>query len=258
MRYLITILRKHVPFCLVLAYVISGGTFTHAFANENIRSRSDHERRVNFEFNRVPMSEVAAQISKQLNYKVLMDDELSRQPISGKFHDVTLDDFFSRRIFRGKNIAILFDETKHVVTISVLGNKNRLVEYDRTESVSTESMLAKYDPLELEVQPGIKRKDLKPYESEVDPMDMEVSPGITRREIRPYLSDTDPQDLEVMPGITRRDMVDSPSPQIDPEDMEVQPGVRRKDIIEVHAETDPLDMEIVPGVRRRDMLNASR
>ncbi len=210
------------------------------------------EKRVSFEFHNQPMSEVASKISEQLNYKVLMDDELASVPVSGKFVDVTLDDFFSRRIFRGKNVAILFDDAEHEVVISSLGKKSKRTEYDRTTSTSLTAGLEKVDPMDMEVQPGVKRRDVEPYVSDIDPMDQEVQPGVTRRDVEPYVSDIDPMDQEIQPGVIRRDV--PPPVPVDPNEVEVQPGVKRIDVAKVTVTTDPLDMEVQPGIKRRDIL----
>ncbi len=255
MWFLDTRIKSGIFLWLLLSGLTALGTFaTPAYTQEDKSSVRD--QRVTFEFNKVPMSAVAAQISTQLNYKVMMDDELASLPVSGIFHDVTLDEFFSRRIFRGKNIAILFDEAKHQVIITTLGNKGNQTEYDHTGAgygVLTGGMDT-YDPMELEVQPGIKRKDIKPYVQQVDPMEMEVTPGVKRRDVKPYMSKIDPEELEIVPGVRHRDVA-PPPPPIEPEEAEVQPGIKRKDILYLEETTDPLDLEVQPGIKRRDVLN---
>ncbi len=211
-------------------------------------------KRVNFEFSEQPMAEVANQISEQLDYTVLMDDEIAKVLVSGQFHDVTLDEFFSRRIFRGKNIVIMFDDNEQMVTIRSLGKKSSMTKYDQTGSTKLNTGLAKIDPMDQEVQPGIKRRDVKQYISTIEPMDQEVQPGVKRRDVAQYDSIIDPMDQEVQPGVARRD-VPIPAP-IDPKIAEIQPGIKRVDVVKVSSwkDTDPLDMEVQPGIKRRDVI----
>ncbi len=199
-----------------------------AFSSDN--HVADKDKRVSFEFRDQSMAEVAGIISEQLNYKVLMDDELVELLISGKFNNVTLDEFFARRIFRGKNVAILFDDNEHVVIINSLGKKSRLTEYDRTNHANG---LANIDPLDIEAHPGVKRRDVVMVENDIDPLDIEVHPGVKRRDVVMVENDIDPLDIEVHPGVKRRDVVMVEN-DIDPLDIEVHPGVKRRDVVYSH------------------------
>lgn len=232
---------------VIFCFVVIGP----AFSGDAVTAEKG--KRVSFEFREQPMAEVANKISEELNYKVLMDDELASVLVSGKFNEVTLEDFFSRRIFRDKNVAILFDDAEHVVFISSLGKKGLVTEYDRTSYAGLSGGAEKVDPMEMEVQPGIKRRDVEPYISDIDPMDQEVQPGVKRRDVDPYVSNIDPMDQEVQPGVIRRDV--QPTLPVDPNEVEVQPGVKRIDVAEVVVDIDPLDMEVQPGISRRDVLN---
>lgn len=199
------------------------------------------------------MSEVAKQISKQLNYKVLMDEELETVAVSGQFDNVTLDEFFSRRIFRGTNIIILYDDDKQIVMISSLGKKNRMTEYDQTTYNKLNVAFPETDPLDMEIQPGIKRRDVVFSESNIDPMDHEIQPGIKRRDVVQVINDTDPLDMEIQPGIKRRDVVQNHIPR-DPLEVEIQPGIKRQDALFPTLDIDPLDMEVQPGIKLRDTI----
>ncbi len=208
-------------------------------------------KRVNFEFTQQPMAEVANQISRQLNYKVLMDDDIASVLVSGYFSDVTLDEFFSRRIFRGKNIVIMFNDDKQVVTIRSLGNKKNMTQYDQT--VSTRKGIVKTDSMDQEVQPGVKRRDMTVRVNDLDPQDREIQPGVLRRDMKVTVNATDPMDREVLPGVKRSNI---PAPTIaDPNTVEVQPGIKSIDVIRVSSWNDvnPLDREVQPGIKRRDV-----
>lgn len=195
------------------------------------------------------MSDVANRISKQLDYKVLMDETLSKVLITGRFQDITLEDFFARRIFRDTNIAVLFDDQNQIVRISSLGKKGTMVEYDKTSNDSPNYQVK--DQLEHEIQPGIKRKDVTFHEANIDPMDQEVQPGIKRRDVVFKEDYTDPMDHELQPGITRREV--NMAQVIIPEDeQEIQPGIKRKDVIFSQNNSDPMDMEVQPGIQRRN------
>ncbi len=196
------------------------------------------------------MSEVANQISKQLNYKVLMNETISTIQITGHFHDVTLEEFFTRRIFRDTNIVILFDEQNKTVKISSLGQKGKMLQYNRTHNKSS-VVTTITDPLDHEIQPGITRRNVIFYEDHTDPMDREIQPGIKRRDVVLNEDFTDPMDHEVQPGITRREIsiVQSTIPE---DEQEIQPGIKRKNSIFPSNNTDPMDMEVQPGIRRRD------
>lgn len=198
------------------------------------------------------MSEVANQISSQLNYKVLMDETLRTVPITGRFHGITLEDFFARRIFRDTNIVILFDDQNRIVQINSLGQKGTMLEYNKTSNKSNE-LSNGTDPLDHEIQPGIARRNVVFHKNHTDPMDREVQPGIKRQDVVFNEDRTDPMDHELQPGITRRQIpiIQSTTPE---GEQEIQPGISRNNAIFQSNNTDPMDMEVQPGVPRRDTL----
>ncbi len=222
-------------FCLV--------PFTPAFCMNNHFS---------FDLNGQSMAEVAGLISKQLNYKILMDEDLTKVTVSGKYENVTLQDFFSKRIFRGNNIIVLYDDDNRVIEISSFGKKNRMIEYNQT---SYYKLKAASPPgtgsSEMEIQPGIKRRDAVFLISTIAPMDQEIQPGIKRRDVTQVKDNTDPIDREIQPGIKRRDVVENHTIR-DPMTVEIQPGIKRKDAIFSTLDLDPQDIEVQPGIKRRD------
>lgn len=222
--------------------------FTPAFCQSDL---------INFDLNDQSMAEVANLISKQLNYKILMDEELTKVTVSGKFYNVTLDDFFSRRIFRGTNIIVLYNDEKRMVKISSFGKKNRIIEYDQTSYSNSNAIIPETDPLDMEIQPGVKRRDAVFHESNTDPMDREIQPGIKRRDVVQVANNIDPLDMEIQPGVKRRDLVQEYTP-VDSHEVEVQPGIMRQDVSFPALDIDPLDMEVQPGIKRRDTLGLTK
>ncbi len=168
------------------------------------------EKRVSFDFNNQLMSDVARQISDQLHYKVLMDDDLATVRVTGHFDNVTLDDFFSKRILRGKNIVILFDDANHIVKITDLGENNNLTVYDNTRLTPKNN-----NPDTLEVLPGLLHRDVVENKNPVDPMETEVVPGLLYRDVVEDKNPVDPMRLEVVPGLLRRDVVEYKKPAED-------------------------------------------
>jgi len=72
---------------------------------------------------------------------------------------------------------------------------------------------------------------------DIDPMDLEVTPGVRRKDvIEGPVGGTwsDPQELQVTPGIRRMDVVEGPSFElgVDPLDLEVTPGIQRRYVIQ--------------------------
>lgn len=198
------------------------------------------------------MAEIAGLISKQLNYKILMDEDLTTVTVSGKYDNVTLQDFFSRRIFRGNNIIVLYDDDNRVIEISSFGKKNRMIEYNQTSYYKKINAASpEMDSSEIEIQPGIKRRDAVFLTSTIAPMDQEIQPGIKRRDVIQLKGNTDPLDREIQPGVKRRDVVENHTSR-DPLTVEIQPGIKRKDAIFSTLDLDPQDIEVQPGIKRRD------
>ena len=197
------------------------------------------------------MAEIADLISKQLNYKILMDADLSRVTVTGKYDNITLQDFFSRRIFRGNNIIVLYDDDNRVIEISSFGKKNRMIEYNQTSYYELKAASTKTDSSEMEIQPGIRRRDAVFLTSTIPPMDQEIQPGIKRRDVIKVKDNTNPLDIEIQPGIKRRDVAEN-HPLSDPLTVEIQPGIKRQDAIFSTLDLDPQDIEVQPGIKRRD------
>ena len=204
-----------------------------------------------FDLNGQSMAEIADLISKELNYKILMDEDLTKVTVSGKYDNITLQDFFSRRIFRGNNIIVLYDDDNRVIEISSFGKKNRMIEYNQTSYSKLKAASPGADSSEMEIQPGIKRRDAVFLISTIAPMDQEIQPGIKRRDVIQVEDNTDPLAREIQPGIKRRD-VTQVKDNTDPLDREIQPGVKHKDAIFSTLDLDPQDIEVQPGIKRRD------
>jgi len=202
---------------------------------------------LNFEYNGQTMAEVAGEISRQLNYKVLMADELTQKKISGKFHNVTLNDFLAR-IFKDTNIILLYDEIDNQVTISSFGKKNHMIEYDQTGIYT--GAKSNSDPLEAEVQPGIKLSEVVFEGNDLDPSDHEVEPGVKIRDVVFHEDNLAPTDHEIEPGIK--------IPTISPDERnmqeaEIEPGIDLPEIVAAVSD-DQQEVEIEPGVKLRNAI----
>ena len=216
--------------------------FTSAFCMDNHFS---------FDLNGQSMAEIAGLISKQMNYKILMDEDLSTVTVSGKYDNITLQDFFSRRLFRGNNIIVLYDDDNRVIEISSFGTKNRMIEYNQTSYYKLKVASPGTDSSEMEIQPGIKRRDAVFLTNTIAPKDQEIQPGIKRGDVIQVKDDTDLLDREIQPGIKRRDVVKNHTIR-DPLTVEIQPGIKRKDARFSTLDIDPQAIEVQPGIKRRD------
>ncbi len=231
--------------------IICFGIVPLLFSLAPLTSAFSMNNHFSFDLNGQSMAEIAGLISEQLNYTILMDEDLTKVKVSGKYDNVTLQDFFSRRIFRGNNIIVLYDEENRVVEVSSFGKKNRMIEYNKTSYNKLNAASRATDSQEMEIQPGIKRRDAVFLISTIAPMDQEIQPGIKRRDVIQLKDNTDPLDQEIQPGITRRDVIENHTPR-DPLTVEIQPGIKRKDAIFSSPDLDALDIEVQPGIKRRD------
>ena len=235
----VTISRIGWHFIIIISIVLTLFTASSAFSlNKNL----------SFNLNNQTMSEVAKQISQQLDHKVLMDDELATTRVSGHFDNITLEDFLTRRVFRGKNIVILFDDKQRTVRISSLGQGNHHTEYNNTTS-----RIKRKNDMDLEVTEGVLRRDVIPNENSIDPMDLEVTEGVIRRDVLSHSDNTDPMDLEMTEGMVRRDVIPNEN-NIDPMDFEMTEGVIRRSVKAHSSNVEPIDLDVTEGVKRRDLL----
>lgn len=181
------------------------------------------------------MKEVASEISRQLNCKVIMDEDLANTIVSGQFQDVSLDDFFART-FRGNNVIVMYDDIEQVVTVSSFGKKGRMLEFGQTvaakSNVSSESG-------EIEVEPGVIFEGISI--SKKGPGKYEAEPGVVFQGV----ADTDftKQPLQTDAGVVLNEITISQAAIDEPE---VEPGVKLKKV--VVAESESQKIEVMPGV----------
>ena len=89
--------------------------------------------------------EVAQQISQQTGYKVFFDNNLKKETVFKISGDIPVDKLL-KRLLRGKNYAVLFDEAKNNIIISSFGRKRQgnFVKVDsanKTVSINNSTLL---------------------------------------------------------------------------------------------------------------------
>ena len=95
------------------------GTFVYS-AGHDIPNRGN----VNLSCRQTPLKDVVDSISKQTGYTIHVESDLLTMPVTGKFNNVKIESIF-RRIFRGKNISLLFSEKEKSCIVKTFGEKKR-------------------------------------------------------------------------------------------------------------------------------------
>ncbi|MFP7753274.1 hypothetical protein ACLG6S_01210 [Thermodesulfobacteriota bacterium B35] len=178
------------------------------------------------------LEDVSTEITDQVGYRIVIDEKWKNIPVSGRFHNISAEDFF-RRVLKGVNVILTIDTKRRIIVVQTAGKS--LSKYIQRHE-NPEKVLAE----DFEVTPGTKRSDVvegPAYGSDVDPMDLEITPGIRRRDVVESSltdSDTDPMQFDVTPGTKRIDVVEGPAygPDVDPMDLEITPGIRRRDVVQ--------------------------
>lgn len=216
---------------------------TYSLGNQTPPSTTDH---ISLQLNGQPMSEVAKQISKQLNYKVFMSDELAEIKVSGNFDNISLEKFFSRNIFQKKNIVVIYDDKHRTVTIRNFGSKQKVREYDATTIGAHHASIGKDIDPETEIFPGVKLGEMEMPDDSADDTTIEATPGHTIADIPTADESEDPRDIEITPGNKLSDM--PAIEKIAPDDIEITPGYTFSESTFVDT-TNLQDTEITPGVK---------
>lgn len=73
----------------------------------------------------VPLSQVLLDISSQTGFKIMIEKDLHDVSVSGKYVDVSIEEFM-RRALRGKNISVISDNGQKVVLVRYFGKKSPL------------------------------------------------------------------------------------------------------------------------------------
>jgi len=216
---------------------------TYSLGNQTPPNTTD---KISLQLNGQPMSEVANQISKQINYKVLMSDELAKIKVSGNFTNISLEKFFSRNIFQKKNIVVMYDDRHRTVTIRNFGSKQKMRAYNATTIGAHHASIGKDIDPGTEIFPGVKLGEMEMPEDSADDTTIEATPGHTIANIPTTDEDEDHRDIEITPGNKQSDM-----PAIEesaPGDIEITPEhtVAESTFVDT---TNPQDIEITPGVK---------
>lgn len=99
--------------------IVLCGTFVFA-GSYDILNREN----VNLTCRQMPLKDVVDSISKQTGYTIHVESDLLTMPVTGKFNNVKIESIF-RRIFRGKNISLLFSEKEKSCIVKTFGDKKR-------------------------------------------------------------------------------------------------------------------------------------
>ena len=104
--------------CLLVASVVLSGPVYCEQIETPVK-----EPLLRIEANNKPFTEVADEIFKQSGYKIIFDEKWNTLPVSGKYSDVTIEEFF-RRVFRKQNTSLLFDNQGKFVVVRFFGDKS--------------------------------------------------------------------------------------------------------------------------------------
>lgn len=70
-----------------------------------------------------PLQEIAGEVYKQTGYRVVFDEKWNSLTVTGRYADVSLDEFF-RRAFRKQNTSLLVNDKEKVVAVRFFGDKS--------------------------------------------------------------------------------------------------------------------------------------
>lgn len=238
---------KYLIYCLSIPVLFFFSTYS--LGNQLPPDTTDN---INLQLNGQPMSEVAKQISKQLNYKVLMSDELATIKVTGNFSNISLEKFFSRNIFQKKNIVVMYDDERRTVTIRNFGSKQKVREYNATTEGAHRASIGKGIDSEIEIFPGVKLAEMEIPEDFADDSTIEATPGHTIADIPTPDERVNPKNIEITPGNTLSDL--PAIKETDPRDIEITPGYTFSETTFIDT-TNPEDIEITPGVKLNEQKN---
>lgn len=110
---------KKILFILSWTVAILCGTITYGSSLNSLENKT-----IKLQCQAMPLKEVVDSISKQTGYTIHVESDLLTMPITGRFNDVEIGSIF-RRIFRGKNISLLFSEKEKSCIVKTFGEKER-------------------------------------------------------------------------------------------------------------------------------------
>ncbi len=202
----------------------------------NVQTAQGEPAQLTLKYKGASMREVAGDISRQLNCKVIMDEDLANTTVSGQFQDVSLDDFFART-FKGNNIIVMYDDKAQSVTVSSFGKKGRMLEFGQTVAAKPNGSSEFKD---IEVEPGVKLKGISI--SKKNAGEYETEPGVVFQGVAE--TDYANQELQTDAGVALKEITISQSATDEPE---VEPGVKLKKVVVAEAESQTV--EAMPGVK---------
>lgn len=80
------------------------------------------EKLIDLDVDGKPLREVIGMIAQQTSYEIAIDAKWGDHPVSGKYDQVTVDDFFKRTL-RGENISIIHNDADRKIVVRLFGQK---------------------------------------------------------------------------------------------------------------------------------------
>ncbi len=133
-----------------------------------------------------PLRDVLAEVNQKSGYRVRLGKELGSVKVSGKFNQVTINEFF-KRVLKGKNVVLEFSDERKTLSVQTFAMASGSVEYEgkqvagaeiHNQNVMDNSFAAlhaqqldsfnqwKSDPNAIDPMTGIRKGDLNEIQQE--------------------------------------------------------------------------------------------
>ncbi len=87
-----------------------------------------------------PLKDVLAEISKQLSWKIAVDERLIDKPISGVYKNIEFKSFLKRAL-KGENLIVLYDEPAKNINIRSFNGTSKMVAIEPDQNLPSEKKL---------------------------------------------------------------------------------------------------------------------